>query len=180
MRIVSGEFGGRLIAAPKGLNTRPTADKVREALFSILGRRVADVHVLDLFAGSGAMGLEALSRGGSDVVFVDADRNAVKTIRENIASLKVEKACTVMATDWRQAIRRLQGRQFGLILLDPPYQAGLYENAVNEAMNLLSIGGVLVIECDKMYPPAIDERYISDKRIYGRTMLLFIEKEGEA
>src|SRR3954447_1010930 len=122
MRVIAGIYGGRRLQAPPGTDTRPTSDRVREALFSILGDRVQDARVLDLFAGSGALGLEALSRGAETVTFVDDNRAAIAAIKGNLAALKAN--ADVRQTD---ALRFLggaseSGAQYDLILLDPPYR----------------------------------------------------------
>src|SRR4051795_8937944 len=97
MRVIAGSYGGRILKAPRGDRTRPTSDRVREALFSILGDRVQDARVLDLFAGSGALGLEALSRGAEDVTFVDDAAAAVRSVKANLAAL--DAVATVRQTD---------------------------------------------------------------------------------
>jgi 16S rRNA (guanine966-N2)-methyltransferase len=122
MRVVGGDLGGRRIAAPRGTATRPTPERVREAVFSILGP-LDGLHVLDLFAGSGALGIEALSRGAAGVTFVDSGRQALRVLRENLARLGLEDRSRVVARDWRRAVRAEAeaGRLYGLALIDPPY-----------------------------------------------------------
>jgi 16S rRNA (guanine966-N2)-methyltransferase len=121
MRIVAGSRKGQRIDAPKGIRTRPTGDRVREAVFSIVGP-VDGVAVLDLFAGSGAMGLEALSRGAATCVFVERDRSAVRVIGANLEKLGLEGA-TVVAADVGAGLRgeRERARRYDLVLVDPPY-----------------------------------------------------------
>lgn len=124
MRIISGEFGSRRILTPSGQDTRPTLDKTRESLFSILTGRLPGATVLDLFAGSGALGLEALSRGADHAVFCDISGQAVRVIADNIAALHLEDRAKLIHADWEQALRRLAGDHlaFDLIFLDPPYR----------------------------------------------------------
>ena len=128
VRIVAGEFKGRVISAPKGASTRPTADRVREGLFSALVSRLGvDLgggSALDAFAGSGALGLEALSRGASTVTFVEQDRRAFAVLRENVAELGVEKRSTVLQANVSTVAERgpLPGAPFSLLFLDPPYR----------------------------------------------------------
>src|SRR5881392_796168 len=122
MRVIAGEYGGRRLQTPAGLDTRPTSDRVREALFSILGERVADARVLDLFAGSGALGLEALSRGAAEATFVDSAPAAIRALRENLAALAAEAELRR-----EDALRFLDGaararRHYDLVFLDPPYR----------------------------------------------------------
>lgn len=122
MRVVAGQYRGRTLVAPSGATTRPTADRVREALFSIIGP-VEGVDVLDLFAGSGALGIEALSRGAATATFVDSSPAAVTAIRANAAMVEDGGRIRIVCADWRRALRdeRRAGRTYGLCLLDPPY-----------------------------------------------------------
>ncbi len=123
MRIVAGEFGGRRLVMPKDSRVRPTADRVREAWMSILGDDLIDARVLDLFAGSGALGLEALSRGAGSVTFVELNPPSLKALRENIVSLGVEEVATVHRGDAMRFVERLAGKEFDVVLADPPYTA---------------------------------------------------------
>ncbi len=134
MRIVAGAWRGRNLAAPPGNATRPTADRVRQALFDRLmhsswaGRSVIEgASILDAFAGTGALGLEALSRGGAHATFIEHDRTALATLRANIAACRAEARCTVLAAD---ALRPPPGAVQRLLFLDPPYGAGLVLQAV--------------------------------------------------
>jgi 16S rRNA (guanine966-N2)-methyltransferase len=168
MRIIAGAYGGRTLKAPKGESTRPTSDRVREALFSILGDRVQDARVLDLFAGSGALGLEALSRGAHSVTFVDDDRAAIAAIKANLATLGA--AAEVRQTD---ALRFLRGAlQYDLILLDPPYRlAERLAPPLSEALRtVLAPGAVAVAESDRRAPLALDLP-LNDERRYGDTLI---------
>ena len=122
MRIISGSARGRTIVAPQGMDTRPTQDYVRESLFNILRADVPGARVLDLFAGSGALGLEALSRGAEHAVFVDSARAAVACVRRNVETLRMDGRCQVLACDWRAAAQRLAGGGFDLVFIDPPYR----------------------------------------------------------
>jgi 16S rRNA (guanine966-N2)-methyltransferase len=132
MRIISGRLRGRTIRAPGGLGTRPTASRVREAIFDVLAhspshsRTCSGARVLDLFAGSGAMGIEALSRGAVHAHFVERDRRAIAELRQNLDTLGLSASATVLAVTADQAIRRLQEEEastFELVFLDPPYAA---------------------------------------------------------
>ena len=123
MRIIAGRFGSRRIEAPKGMDTRPTLDQTRESMFNVLQGEAEGARVLDLFAGSGALGLEALSRGAVWAVFCDTGREAVKVLRANIAALGVGHETCVLAEDCFAALDRLTSEEerFDLIFLDPPY-----------------------------------------------------------
>lgn len=122
MRIVAGSLRSRRLVAPAGHETRPTSDRAREALFAMLGD-IADARVLDCFAGSGALGLEALSRGAATCTFVERDRAALSALRANVVALEVGDRCAVRAGDVRRALRAdaAAGRQYDLLLIDPPY-----------------------------------------------------------
>jgi 16S rRNA (guanine966-N2)-methyltransferase len=168
MRVIAGTYGGRILKAPKGEGTRPTSDRVREALFSILGDRVQDARVLDLFAGSGALGLEALSRGAQRVTFVDDDRAAIAAVKANLAALGAE--AEVRQTD---ALRFLSSAlQYDLVLLDPPYRlAERLAPPLSEALPaVLAPGAVAVAESDRRAPLALDLP-LNDERRYGDTLI---------
>lgn len=176
MRIIAGKWRGRPLRAPKGFTVRPTSDRVREAIFDILGDRVAGAATLDLFAGSGALGLEALSRGAPSAVFVESDPGAFGILRGNIESLGARGA-DPLHLDYRQALRRLRARgmRFGLVFLDPPYGKGMAaESAAGLGRaGLLESGATVVVEeaartPDAVFPegwePVADRRY-GDTRV---------------
>ena len=162
MRIIAGSCKGRPILAPKGMDTRPTLDRVKESLFGIIQFQIYGKTVLDLFAGSGNLGLEALSRGASFAAFNDMSRDAVKVIRANIEKLGFEQKSVVMNVDFAQAIRSLSARRFDIVFLDPPYRAGLMEK--HDAHIAPVDTGALVLY---------------DRRIYRDTALSFYRLEGE-
>lgn len=149
MRIVAGRWRGRTLRAPKGASVRPTLDRVREAVFDILGGRVAGRTVLDLFAGTGAMGLEALSRGAASAVLVEADPQVLAVLRRNVESLGAD-AAEALLMDYRRAARllRARSRRFDLVFLDPPYGTGLGSAAARELVRagLVAPGAVVVAE----------------------------------
>ena len=140
MRVVAGKWGGRTFRAPRGISVRPTTDRVREAVFSMLGGDAEGSVVLDLFAGTGAMAIEALSRGAVRAVLVESSPAALGALRANLALLEAEGAIC-LPLDYREAIRRLsaKGRTFDLVFLDPPYGKGL----VGLSAGLLSRAGIL-------------------------------------
>jgi 16S rRNA (guanine966-N2)-methyltransferase len=123
LRIVAGQFGGRRLVMPKDSRVRPTADRVREAWMSILGAELTGARVLDLFAGSGALGLESLSRGAASVTFVELNPPSLQALKENIAALGVEAAVTVHRGNAMRFVERLTGNEFDVVLADPPYTA---------------------------------------------------------
>jgi 16S rRNA (guanine966-N2)-methyltransferase len=184
MRIVAGTHRGRRIAAPRGAATRPTADRVREALFSIVGD-VEGLDVLDLFAGSGALGLEALSRGAASATLVDRDPRAVTAIRANAASLGLEDRVRVVARDWRGALRaeRAARRSYGLCLLDPPYaQAAVVAGALGVVLAPVVTGpGIVVLERPAaLAPPPLKGLEIASRtdRTYGDTGVSVLRLAG--
>ena len=169
MRIVAGTLGGRRIRAPAGRATRPTSDRVREALFSILGD-VSGADVLDLYAGSGALGIEALSRGAASAVFVDSDPRAVAVIGANLEALGLD--ARVHKRDALAYLRDTREGPFDLVFLDPPYSsASEMAGPLSERLSsVLSDQSRIVSESDKRKPllltlPLLDERAYGDTRI---------------
>ena len=141
MRIIAGQYKGRTIKTLKGRKVRPTSDRVREAIFSILGDHVSGARVLDLFAGSGALGLEALSRGGEFVLFIEKDPKVVGVIKSNIRALRAGERTDIWSADVTSALRRLKagGQLFDLVFLDPPYRKKIAE----EILKFLGKGEIL-------------------------------------
>lgn len=146
MRIIAGTLKGRRIEAGKWPGLRPTSDKLRETLFNILGARVEGARVLDGYAGTGAVGLEALSRGATHVTFVEQDRRAAALIGANVARCGVESGCAIIRAGFARAARSCDRARFDLVLLDPPYEAADLEPVVAAAAPLLAAGGWLVLE----------------------------------
>jgi 16S rRNA (guanine966-N2)-methyltransferase len=172
VRIVAGRWGGRRLTTPKGLATRPTSDRVRESLFSILGERVQGARVLDLFAGSGALGLEALSRGAQEVTFVDSAAAAISSVRANLEALGAE--AEVHRGDALRFLRAAPGkaRHYDLVLLDPPYRlaAPLGRELSETLPPVLAHDGLVVSESDRRAPLALDLP-LTDERRYGDTLI---------
>jgi len=173
MRIISGSARGSQIFAPRGRDTRPTQDRVRESLFNILQGDVPGATVLDLFAGSGALALEAVSRGAHRAVAVDHAQDAVVCIQRNIAKLGFGDLMEVLSCDWRQGVQRLRGLevQFDLVFLDPPYAMnteGVCQSLADAG--LLQEGALLVVEHRKGMRPALEEPFAWRRtRGYGDT-----------
>ena len=134
MRIITGRAKGIRLKTLEGDATRPTAERVKEAVFSMIQFDLEGREVLDLFAGSGQMGLEAVSRGAAHAVMVDRSKDAVRIIEENVAKTKLGADCSVRLSDSLDFIRRNRGRKFDIVFLDPPYASGLYQ-PVLEALN---------------------------------------------
>jgi 16S rRNA (guanine(966)-N(2))-methyltransferase RsmD len=177
MRIVGGNLGGRVLRAPHGAATRPTSEKVREAIFNILGS-VEGAHVLDLFAGSGGLGIEALSRGAAHATFVDAGKPALAAVRGNLRELGLEGRATVLAMDAVLAARRMPETPWGVVFVDPPYASDLATRAVLALPpGSLAPGARVVIEHDRRGTPpdALGSLVRTDQRRYGDTMVSFFE-----
>jgi 16S rRNA (guanine966-N2)-methyltransferase len=169
LRIVAGEWRGRRIAAPPGRDTRPTSDRVREALFSILGP-LDDARVLDLFAGSGALGLEALSRGAASAVLVERAPASLRVLRDNVADLGAD--AEVVASDARAHLRaaRAQGAQYDLVFLDPPYRSAAALGRELELRPVLAPAARVVAESDRRSPLELGLP-VTDERRYGDTLI---------
>jgi 16S rRNA (guanine966-N2)-methyltransferase len=172
MRVVAGIHRGRTLRAPAGRETRPTSDRVREALFSILGPSIERARVLDLFAGSGALGIEALSRGAAEAVFVDRSRKATQAIRANLDALGIE--ADVRPLEARAALRAASGRgeAYDLVFLDPPYRlaAELGRELSEGLTTVLAPGARVVTESDRRAPLQLDLP-LADERRYGDTVI---------
>lgn len=147
MRIIAGKFKGRRLESPPDYSVRPTTDKVKEALFSILADRLWDSRVLDLFSGSGNLGIEALSRGARECVFCDNSAGSIKLIKSNIAHCKAQEGAVTVPGDFRKTLANLDGK-FDIILLDPPYGKDFLEPAFSliGEYGLLAEDGVIVAE----------------------------------
>jgi 16S rRNA (guanine966-N2)-methyltransferase len=178
VRIVGGTLGGRVLRAPAGAATRPTSEKVRQALFNILGDVNGD-HVLDLFAGTGALGFEALSRGAATATFVDLARPALNVIKENLTALGVADRATLSAGDAVAfAARHIPPAPWRIVFVDPPYRTDLAVRAVAALpVAHLAERAVIVIEHDRRNaPPEIVGSLLrTDERRYGDTFLSFYE-----
>ena len=172
MRVVAGAYGGRRLVAPDGSATRPTSDRVREALFSVLGASVQGARVLDLFAGSGALGIEALSRGAASAVFVDRAPRAIAAVRANLAALAID--ADVRRIEARAWLRTASTRSeaYDLVFLDPPYRraAELGRDLSEGLAAVLAPGARVVSESDRRDPLELDLP-LADERRYGDTVI---------
>jgi 16S rRNA (guanine966-N2)-methyltransferase len=172
VRIIAGSRKGHGIAAPRGRSTRPTSDFVREAAFNLIGP-VDGASVLDLFAGSGALGLEALSRGAGRTVFVDSDRDACRSINANLDKLRL--AATVLCQDAVRALAAERGT-YDLVLCDPPYDYADLDRLGPQLRRVLAEDGVLVYQSDARTEPAIEGLRVRTSRKYGSARLTLFEQ----
>lgn len=145
MRVITGSARGMSLRTLEGDNVRPTTDKVKEAVFSIIQFEIEGRRILDLFAGSGQLGIEALSRGAESAVFVDADKNAVRIVKENLAKTKLDFKATVAQTD-SLAFLSMTDRIFDIAFLDPPFSTGLLEKALARVEPHIAQGGLVICE----------------------------------
>lgn len=184
MRVIAGTAGGLKLTTPVGITTRPTTDRVKEALFSILDSAdaVCGAQVLDLFAGSGALGIEALSRGADHVTLIDKSRPALEALRKNLLHTKLTNRTTVIGLDAWQALDQLvrQQARFDLILIDPPYNQGLQVKALERIAPLLTPTSLVVAEAAtrESLPQRVGSCRLTDRRVYGDTALAFYVLEG--
>jgi len=174
MRIVRGSLGGRVLRAPHGAATRPTSEKVREAIFNILPD-VERLQVLDMFAGSGALGIEALSRGAAHATFIDQSKPALAVLRQNLRELGIEARATVLSGDAVSlAARHVPASPWQLVFIDPPYASDLAVRAA-ESLAHLADDAVIVIEHDRRNAPPeqLGSLLRTDHRRYGDTLVSF-------
>lgn len=180
MRIIGGDFKGKKLAVFRGTATRPTADRLRESIFNIRASSIQGSVVLDLFAGTGALGLEALSRGAASAVFIDSEIAAVNIITKNIASCRVMEQAKVIRWDIRRNLNCLSaaGPVFDLVFMDPPYNADLINPALRHLVKqeVLKSNASIIIEHAITEPvdPKIAGFEMTDQRIYGKTAVSFL------
>jgi 16S rRNA (guanine966-N2)-methyltransferase len=178
VRIIAGERKGHTIFAPRGRETRPTSDRVRENVFNIVAPWVEGARVLDLYAGSGAMGLEALSRGAAAAVFVEADRDAVHMIERNLDKLRLTGA-TVIRTEAMTGLAQeaTAGRKYDLVLVDPPYSMTDFDTLARYLPQVLADDGLAVLESAARTEPALAGLAVRTSRKYGSTRVTVFEHE---
>ena len=179
MRIIGGKYRSRVLAEFKGDAVRPTSDRVKESLFNILSLSLRGARVLDLFCGSGALGLESLSRGASEVVFNDLSKDSLTILKKNLTALKIDKTeATVLNYDYSVCLNSKIG-QFDFIFIDPPYRFDYGISALETISKnkLLKKGGVVVYERDRSFEGEIAGLEKYDERKYGKTFLTFFRKK---
>lgn len=183
MRVITGTARGRKLKAPKGMETRPTSDRIKEALFNIIGSRIIDIKFLDLYAGTGAIGIEAISRGAKKAVFVEKNPHAVKIIRDNLELTGLPSRAAVLANDANRAMEILQseGYVFDIVFIDPPYRRELVKTSLEklDLCKLIVPGGLVIAESSKtdVLPDEVGhlKRFRQEK--YGDTVLTFYQDQ---
>ena len=184
MRVISGASRGKKLIALDSKNTRPTLDRVKESLFNIIQNKIVDSVILDLFAGTGALGIEALSRGAKEAVFCGNSKDAIKIITKNIENTKNLDKSIIVNKDFNVVIDNLtnKNKKFDIIFLDPPYKTNYAVIALHKIImsNLLTEEGIIVIETDDITKEddilKLKNIEIYDKRKYGSVWLIFIRK----
>ena len=179
MRVITGKARGIQLKTPNGMKTRPTADRVKEALFSIINFDIPGARVLDLFGGTGQLGIEALSRGAKSAAFVDAGEDACRLIRENLKRTKLEQDARVIRSDYMDYLLRCR-ESYEIIILDPPYAEAFLENALKciTEIDILQSGGIIVTErpLGKELPWDFEGYTRSKDYKYGNVLLTIYRK----
>jgi len=182
MRIISGKARGTKLYTLEGENTRPTLDRVKESIFNIIQNEIEGAKVLDLFAGSGAIGLEFLSRGAEKAVLCDNSKEAINIIRKNIEKTHMEKHVQLINADFENCLEKIKNEQFDIIYLDPPYATNCIYRAIQKIIELdiAKKESLIIIETDdeqRIENEIKDtETKIVDKRKYGRATIIFLER----
>lgn len=181
MRIISGKARGTKLYTLEGMNTRPTLDRVKESIFNIIQNEIDGAKVLDLFAGSGAIGLEFLSRGAKEAVLCDKSKEAIEVIRKNINKIHMEEKTKVFNTDFETCLEKIKNQQFDIIYLDPPYATNYIVKSLKKIIEfgIITKDSTIIIETDdeKRILKEIEnlEIEIVDKRKYGRATIIFLK-----
>lgn len=184
MRVISGKARGTKLSSIESLSTRPTLDRVKESLFNIIQNNLRDAVVLDLFAGSGQLGIEALSRGADKAYLCDINRDAVKMIKQNLEKTKLKDKAVVINEDYKRALRTLNtNEKFDIIFIDPPYKEDIAVDSIIDIIHesRLKENGIMIIETDEIERDLreinkIENIKIIDQRKYGRASLIFIKE----
>ena len=186
MRIIGGLMRGTKLYTLEGKNTRPTLDRVKEALFNILNFKLQDAVVLDLFSGSGALGLESISRGATKAILCDSSKEAFRIITSNVQKIRASDKVKVYNLDFENCLKKLcdEKYKFDIVFLDPPYESEYYKKSLDKLydFNLLAEDAIIILETDDRdrIVSSIDDNkyYICDERKYGRASLVFLNRKG--
>lgn len=184
MRVISGTARGAKLNSIESLSTRPTLDRVKEALFNIIQTHLQNSNVLDLFAGSGALGIEALSRGAKHCVFCDKSYESVKMLKQNLQKTKFENKATIFIKDYKKCISELEKNKFDIIFIDPPYKLDIAVDSIKLILeyNIFAKDGIIILETDEEEREMKELENINlevyDVRKYGRVKLIFLRERG--
>lgn len=185
MRIIAGENRGRKLKSVPGMQTRPTADRVKEAVFSSIDGLLYGSRFLDVFSGTGSIALEAVSRGAAEAVLLEKEPAALQVIQENVTACGQQQRCSILRGDSIASLERLarQGKQFDLIYVDPPYQGGLYETVLQNiaSKQLLADAGMILLECAKNTSLSVENSifFIYKEKVYGDTRIAYMKQKPE-
>lgn len=183
MRVISGKVRGLKLNTPKNEDVRPTTDRVKESLFNIINPYIMESDVLDLFAGTGSLGIECLSRGANKCVFVDVSKESISIVKSNIKKARVENESVVLNLDFKDSINKLkiQNNKFDVIFMDPPYYKNMFIDALEkiDEASLLKADGIIIIEHDTKdkFPEKIKNFIQTKSKKYGNTTLTFYTLE---
>jgi 16S rRNA (guanine966-N2)-methyltransferase len=183
MRVITGDYRGRKLIAPKGDAVRPTSDRVKEALFSMLAERISGAKVIDVFAGTGSLGIEALSRGAKECLFFENSAAASVALTANIEQLNAGSKARIARSDFRSAMSRNAGYLADIVFIDPPYASGLYAETMQSliAYDMIKQGGIAALESaeDGGEDAAYCGYIMQKKKRYGKTFVRLYERTAE-
>ncbi len=185
LRVISGKARGLKLDTPKNQDVRPTTDRVKESLFNMINSYIMDSNILDLFAGTGSLGIECLSRGAKNCVFVDKSKDSINIVRSNVKKARVENESTILNVDFKDAVKRLstQNQKFDVIFMDPPYYENMFIECLKsiDKFNLLDEDGIIVVEHDTkdLFEDSIGRLNKSREKKYGNTTLTFYKLEEQ-
>lgn len=185
LRVISGKARGLKLDSPKNQDVRPTTDRVKESLFNIINPYIRESNILDLFAGTGSLGIECLSRGAKNCVFVDKSKDSINIIKSNVKKARVENESTILNIDFKDAVKRLssQNQKFDVIFMDPPYYENMFIECLKiiDELNLLYEDGIIVVEHDTkdLFDESIGNLVKSRDKKYGNTTLTFYKLEAQ-
>lgn len=184
MRVISGIARGTKLNSIDNLSTRPTLDRVKEPLFSIIQNYIEEANILDLFAGSGALGIEALSRGAAYCTFCDKSYESIKMLKQNLQKTKLEYNSTIFIQDYKKCLKQLIGKKYNIIFIDPPYKLNIAVNSIKLILEykIIAKDGIIILETDEEERELKELENINlevyDVRKYGRVSLIFLRERG--
>lgn len=185
LRVISGKVRGLKLDTPKNQDVRPTTDRVKESLFNMINPYIRESNVLDLFAGTGSLGIECLSRGAKNCVFVDKSRESINIVKSNVKKARVENESTILNIDFKDAVKRLstQNQKFDVIFMDPPYYENMFIDCLKsiDELNLLHEDGIIVVEHDTkdQFEETIGRLVKTRDKKYGNTTMTFYKWEEQ-